>query len=199
MFIKNSRLWNEFHKFHLIQNMRAVNEQSNFAEFVLSVGNGTINTNDNNIIVADECVIKNTNVVNFVFGDLIRNKQYEDMNSSAILSARNIDVDDINKQVLSLLDNHTERIFTSIDSAENCDDNGLMSEALLPEYLNTLNPSNLPPHELRLNINCIVMLIRNIGIHEGLCNGTRLRILDMTNHLLKCKILTGDKVNNIVF
>ena len=43
------------------------------------------------------------------------------------------------------------------------------------------------------------MFIRNISIQEGLCNGTRLRILDLTNNLLKCKILTGDKEGDIVF
>lgn len=43
------------------------------------------------------------------------------------------------------------------------------------------------------------MLIRNLSINEGLCNGTRLRVIDFSNHLLKCKILSGDKRNNIVF
>ena len=43
------------------------------------------------------------------------------------------------------------------------------------------------------------MLIRNISIQEGLCNKTRLRILNLTNNLLKCKILTGDKEGEIVF
>ena len=43
-----------------------------------------------------------------------------------------------------------------------------MGEALLPKYLNSLNPQNLPPHELHLRVNSIVMLIRNISTHEGL-------------------------------
>ena len=43
------------------------------------------------------------------------------------------------------------------------------------------------------------MLIRNISIHEGLCNGTRLRILDLYNNLLKCKISVGDKEGQVVF
>ena len=43
------------------------------------------------------------------------------------------------------------------------------------------------------------MLIRNIGIHEGLCNGSRLRILDLNNNLLKCEILVGDKEGHVVF
>ena len=42
------------------------------------------------------------------------------------------------------------------------------------------------------------MLIRNISVHEGLCNGTRLRILDIANNLLKCKVLIGDKAGQIV-
>ena len=118
---------------------------------------------------------------------------------SAILSARNADVIEINKLVVKLLDSHNERIYISVDSADRCDDNGLMAEAILPEYLNSLNPQNLPPHKLHLRINCIVMLIRNISVQEGLCNGTRLRILDLTINLLKCKILTGDKEGEIVF
>ena len=79
------------------------------------------------------------------------------------------------------------------------EDNGRMAETLLPEYLNSLNHSSLPTHGLRLRKNCIVMFIRNVSIDEGLCNGTRLQVLDFSNHLLKCKILTGDKVGETVF
>ena len=43
------------------------------------------------------------------------------------------------------------------------------------------------------------MLIRNISIQEGLCNGTRLRVLDFSNNLLKCEILTGDNAGEIIF
>lgn len=120
------------------------------------------------------------------------------MSKHVILSARNIDVDELNEQVTNLLDSNTERIFTSIDSIENCD-NDELEEIITTEYLNTLNLPSLPPDKLRLRKHCIVMLIRNISINEGLCNGTRLQILDFSNHLLKCKVLTGDKKNEIVF
>ncbi|XP_043485189.1 uncharacterized protein LOC122513026 [Leptopilina heterotoma] len=59
-----------------------------------------------------------------------------------------------------------------------------------PEYLNTLNPSNFLPYELRLRANCIVMLLRNLSINEGLCNGTRMQVLELSNNLLRCRILT---------
>ena len=55
------------------------------------------------------------------------------------------------------------------------------------------------PHELRIRKNYKVMLIRNISIKKGLCDGIRLRILKFSNHLLKCEILTEDNSKKIIF
>ena len=43
------------------------------------------------------------------------------------------------------------------------------------------------------------MLLRNLNIHEGLCNGTSLLIIELGTNVLKCQILTGDKTGEIVF
>ena len=51
------------------------------------------------------------------------------MAKCAILSARNIDVDEINKKVVELLDITNEQIYRSIDSTVNCGDNGDIGEA----------------------------------------------------------------------
>ena len=84
---------------------------------------------------------------------------------------------------MKLFNKTTKRIYTSLDSIENCD-NGDINEGFLPEYLNTLNTANLPPHELRLPTNCVVILIRTLRINKGSCNGTRLIILGLGNYLL---------------
>jgi len=48
-----------------------------------------------------------------------------------------------------------------------------------------------------IDVNYIIMLIRNFRTiyvnqkSEGLCNGTRLIIIKLTNYSLKCKILMG--------
>ncbi|XP_029174063.1 uncharacterized protein LOC114942792 [Nylanderia fulva] len=94
-----------------------------------------------------------------------------------------MEVDEINKRVVELLGVTGERIYTSIDCTVN-GDNDDIGEALLPEYLNSLSPPSLPPHELRLKPNCIIMLIRNLSINEGLCNGTRLMVIELADHLL---------------
>ena len=90
-------------------------------------------------------------------------------------------------------------IYISIDSAESSNSKEKLTETILPKYLNTLNPASLPPHELRLRKYAVVMLIRNLNIKEGLCNRTRLLILDLNNNSIKCEILTGDKAGEIVF
>jgi len=197
--IKFSPIWKHFVNYSLIQNMRVLPEEIEFAKFLLDMGDGILNDSNDNIQIPECCIAPiNVDIVEDIYGDLIRKKEFDKITKCAILSARNIDVDEINKKVVELLDITGERIYTSIDSTVNCGDNGDIGEALLPEYLNSLSPSSLPPHELRLRPNYI-MLIRNLSINEGLCNGTRLMIIELTDHLLKCKILTGDKTGDIVF
>ena len=133
-----------------------------------------------------------------MYCDIFRKKNYIKSINYAILSARNADINEINEKVVNLLDEASEKIFTSTDSTDNCDNTGF-DDVLQPEYLNTLNPVSLPPYELKLRIYCIIMLIRNLNISEGLCNGTRLLILNLSNNLIKCEILTGDKKGPIVF
>ncbi|XP_063981041.1 ATP-dependent DNA helicase PIF1-like [Diachasmimorpha longicaudata] len=143
-----------------------------------------------------------------MFKNLILEQKYGDLSKIAVLSARNVDVEEINNNntppillvsTCSFIHHKTtERIYTSINSIENCD-NGDIADSILPEYLNTLNPPNLPPHELRLRNNCIIMLIRNLRVNEGLFNGTRLQVLELANNLLRCRILTGEKAGDIVF
>ena len=67
------------------------------------------------------------------------------------------------------------------------------------DFLNSLDTPDLPPHELTLKKNCIVMLLRNLDVDGGLCNGTRLRVLDIGNHILRCLILTGILAFSISF
>jgi len=113
-------------------------------------------------------------MVKDMYEDIIKRKQYQIMANYVILSARNVDVEEINEKVINLLDETTERVYTSIDTLETTGDNQDIYEAILIEYLNSLNPICLPPYKLRLRKYTIIMLIRNLSINEGLCNGTRL-------------------------
>ncbi|XP_058790002.1 uncharacterized protein LOC131663549 [Phymastichus coffea] len=94
------------------------------------------------------------------------------MSDCAILSARNEDVDNINREITDLLDDVDQHIYTAIDTVIN-NNNRDFDDVIMPEHLNALNPPCLPPYKLHLKKNCIVMLIRNISINEGLCNGDK--------------------------
>ncbi|XP_028968826.1 uncharacterized protein LOC100898242, partial [Galendromus occidentalis] len=62
---------------------------------------------------------------------------------------------------------------------------------LTTEYLISLTPFGMPPHELYLKDGAIVTLLRNLDITNGLCNGTRLRIQSMGQFTLGCGFVSG--------
>ncbi|CAF3262621.1 unnamed protein product, partial [Rotaria sp. Silwood2] len=59
------------------------------------------------------------------------------------------------------------------------------------EFLNSLTPSGMPPHKLKLKIGAIVMLLRSLDVHQGLCNGIRLIVRRLLNHMIDCEVATG--------
>ncbi|CAK8565016.1 unnamed protein product [Lathyrus sativus] len=43
------------------------------------------------------------------------------------------------------------------------------------------------------------MLIRNLDQSEGLCNGTRLTVTKLGNHVIEAKIISGTNIGNIIY
>ena len=66
------------------------------------------------------------------------------------------------------------------------------------EYLHSLTPSGLPPHDLKLKIGCVIMLLRNLDTNSGLSNGTSLIVIRVDPNIIHCTILTGVNAGNHV-
>ena len=72
-------------------------------------------------------------------------------------------------------------------------------ECLTPEFLSKLRTSGIPNHKLRLKVGTPIMLMRNLDQNDGLCNGTRLIVTRLANHVIEAKIMSGKNVGNIFY
>src|SRR6185312_12181128 len=66
------------------------------------------------------------------------------------------------------------------------------------DFLNSITPNGLPPHELKIK-NCPIILLSNIDPHNGLCNGTRLVVKGFADNAIDCEIVNGQHAGNRIF
>ncbi|KAF7832196.1 PIF1-like helicase [Senna tora] len=74
--------------------------------------------------------------------------------------------------------------------------NDYMLDVYTTEFLNTISGSGLPYHELKLKVGAPIMLLRNIDRSLGLCNGTRLIVSRMFDHVIEATIVSDYNVVN---
>ena len=111
-----------------------------------------------------------------------------------LLAPRNDTVAELNKTLLTSMAGEMYT-FKSADTIVN--DGG--ADIYPTEYLNTIDVSNLPPHELNLKVGAPVILLRNLNPSLGLCNGTRMRVLRCGARVVECEILAGKHAGRKVF
>ncbi|MGN6629793.1 MAG: AAA family ATPase, partial [Candidatus Nitrosocosmicus sp.] len=185
LLIKNSFLWPFFKKLKLFKNMRADPKEVDFANELIKIGDGIAGTN-NYLTLPDYCY-SNGNLIEEIFGDLKNCSNFEELCEKAILAPYNSIVDKYNENIIELFPGEPVE-YLSIDETE------IANNFHVPlEILNSLKCTSLPNHKLIVKKNSMVMLIRNLNVKEGLCNGTRLQVIDAGKHVLNCMIKNGDK------
>ncbi|GJV45250.1 DNA helicase [Tanacetum coccineum] len=114
-----------------------------------------------------------SNLINFIYDEqALRKPNGRDLQQKAIVCPRNSTADLINSNILSTVEG-TSTIYKSSDEAIPIGNDGGEVEMLyLREYLNTLQLSGFPSHELELKVGAPIMLLRNVNLHGGLCNDT---------------------------
>ncbi|XP_018568484.1 ATP-dependent DNA helicase PIF1-like [Anoplophora glabripennis] len=119
----------------------------------------------------------------------------EDVADRVILCPTNAVVNDVNKLIVGRLPGEAVSYF-STDVYEAAEEDDLR---VPQDLLNSITTTSLPPHELTLKVGTVVMLLNNLDIEQGLCNGTRLIVSTLGDHVLECRILTGERRGSVVW
>uniref|UniRef100_A0A8R1IVH7 ATP-dependent DNA helicase n=1 Tax=Caenorhabditis japonica TaxID=281687 RepID=A0A8R1IVH7_CAEJA len=180
--LKRSELWRDIQKFKLTENQRSIADPD-WAEYILKVGDGPnfVDRERQKVLVpwknVDSCRILE-NLVKWVFPTP---NNVESTKSCAVLTMDNKTALRINEQVLERVDCE-EFVFRSEDVADSND--GLT--AADAEVFATKTPQGLPPHILHLKVGAQVVLLRNLAVDQGLCNGTRMTIERIGQDVIYC-------------
>jgi len=200
----------------LRRNMRAQTADAAWREYLLQVGDGEVPISDalgpNVIRLRDDIVAPQdwtlSDLVSHTYPNLAavsksvlqEDTREEDMAyfcERAILSPRNLDVDALNLEILKSFPDATKVTYYSEDSV----DASTPDEALLwpLDFLNSLTVSGLPPHELTLCPGAVVMLIRNLDVDKGLCNGVRAVVVRTHRYVLDLLLISGTNKGSRVY
>ncbi|GJR91911.1 DNA helicase [Tanacetum coccineum] len=194
--ISESELWSSFKVFSLKENMRlarpdiSLEERSlinSFASWLLDIGDGKIGEPDEKDpenaswidIPPQYCIPPDeeglSNLIDFIYNQTtLHTPSATTLQQKAIVCPKNETADIINSKVLDMVSGESTT-YISNDEATATENDGAETEMLYPvEHLNTLNLPGFPPHELKLKVGAPVMLLRNVNLTGGLCNGTRM-------------------------
>ena len=195
-------LWQQFEVMYLTKNMR-VNAQSDpkllaWSEWLQSIGDGV---EGEQVTIPEELGIgieadtkkqpmaeldSMKKVIDAVFPDLANNlADPEWLTGRSILTSTNKERHRINEVMVGMAPGK-EVLLSSADKVDNEQD----ARSFSVEYCNSLDPTGLPRHKIKLEPGVPVMLIRNLDPSNGLCNGTRL-IFDHVSpnqRVMYCKI-----------
>ncbi|KAF7807730.1 ATP-dependent DNA helicase PIF1-like [Senna tora] len=170
---------------------------SRFAEWILKVGERNIgkimNDEEHEITIDDGILIDDAEdpiqaIVESTYQKLVDNfKNYVYFRERAILSPTLDDFAQVNEFMLGLLPGE-ERKYLSSNAICNQDQ---LTEVYTTEFLNTICGSGLPYHQLKLKVGAPIMFLRNIDRSMGLCNGTRLVLTRMCEHVIEASIMSG--------
>uniref|UniRef100_A0ABD2WQT2 ATP-dependent DNA helicase n=1 Tax=Trichogramma kaykai TaxID=54128 RepID=A0ABD2WQT2_9HYME len=197
--VKHSSMWHKFRSFALFENKRLKDKDEQFQQWLLNIGDGIFKNQfekeTESILVPEDMLCTKESLVDQIYGTKI---DVKDMRSrhKVILAPTNADVIELNKEILSIVEGKPVE-YLSIDVAVD-DNNEEMNTSMPVEFLNTLTPNGLPPHNLTLKVGAIVILLRNLNINNGLCNGTRLKIKTLMKYSIFAEVVSGNAVGSSV-
>ncbi|KAF1892080.1 hypothetical protein Lal_00036435 [Lupinus albus] len=207
--INSSYLWHQCIILTLSKNMRLQNngnasEIKEFSKWILKVGGEKLSeTNDGfvEVDIPEELLILDFDnpidaIVCITYPNLQHHyKDEEFLQSKAILISTIEIVDQINEYVMSIIPGEKRNTRVQIHDANEIE----AVNILTPEYLNSFSIFSILNHKIKLKVGTPIMLLRNLDQVEGLCNGIRVVVIKMTNHVLEAMIASGKNIGNFIY
>ena len=201
--LKASYLWRYVRKLGLTTNMRVHLQDDvsavQFAQQLLTLGDGKVPVNPTNGLISipnSFCnLVESIEVLKTsVFPNIQHHfKDHKWLCERAILAPKNNSVNTINLQVQQQLPGEAKS-YASLDTVVDAD----QAVQYPTEFLNSLEPPGMPPHNLALKVGSPIMLLRNLDAPR-LCNCTRLSVKSLMPHVIEATILTGCAKGEDVF
>lgn len=198
----NSDVWKGITKLHLTNNMRVQKlidafpdrerELRAHAQWLLDLGSGKLRCVYQNIIEIPRHMICTTReeLESQVYNDLEANHTNPNfLYKRAIVSTTNDIIQSRNFDIIQRLPGELV-VSESIDECVEEKHKTLYQV----EFINRINVSGIPPHRLALKKGACIILIRNLNVMRGHCNGTRYLINELTPRLIVAKRLSDGEI-----
>ena len=172
-------------------------ENTAFAQWLLDVGEGKGLSLEKTILLPRTMITPHNtlqSLIDVIYPNIAIQLKPDSFLDCTILTAKNDAVDAINAYLLHLFLGEMVTLlgFDTVIDVANAQDYPV-------EYLNSIKIAGLPLAHLKLKKGCPLMLLQNMDQNNGLCNGTRMILLDVKSRVLQCRILGGKHAENIVF
>ncbi|XP_019198428.1 PREDICTED: uncharacterized protein LOC109192311 [Ipomoea nil] len=205
--INSSYLWSSCRVLRLTKNLRLhqidsdeeMQQVAQFANWIADIGDGTIDGSNEDcpdIEIPKELLLEPNGdpiatIVDSTF-PMFKNGTCDNtfLEKRAIL-APTLDVVNSINEYMSNIHVAESRTYLSCDTVCRTEsNNGILADVHTPEFLNGLRVSGIPNHSLALKVGSPVMLLRNIDHTLGLCNGTRLIVTRLSEHVIEAKLMS---------
>ena len=190
--------------------MRVISNGNNpqsiqFAKLLLDVGGNNptikrIHYTDtiklsNDLLIHNDLPNTPETIINVIFQNIFSGTIEND---SAILTPKNCDCDVMNSIAIGKFSTESPIIHLySAGTVKNDDGTDNFNNNLYPtDFLDSMNVSGFPLHELELKERALVMLLRNIDVNSGLCYGTTMKVISITTKILKVQITNRSHIGD---
>uniref|UniRef100_A0A183BU63 ATP-dependent DNA helicase n=1 Tax=Globodera pallida TaxID=36090 RepID=A0A183BU63_GLOPA len=199
--------------FRLTLNMRVTGNQEDYRRTLKTWGTGvnvrTAATDDRRRpyvqLSPALCLSSEEALIEFVFGDALKDPlaNIEQLRGAAILCPLNKDTFKLNAELMKRISNpapisaqQTDRVYISVDTVDPDSPIDVLALNVAERYIENIygkTPPGMPEHSLQLKVGAVMMVIKNISVAHGLCNGTRVQIISLGDNIVTCRYIQGPR------